>query len=404
MRIEGTIPFIRQEWRFLLFGLLLSFWSGPGQTYVISVIGGHIRQDFNLSNGEFGAIYTVATLLCAAMLWKGGPLVDRLPLRQFVFKITLIMIAAMLAFGFIQGPITLFFGIIGIRFMGQGMMTHVSLTSMARRYEAERGRAVAIAGLGFPLGEALFPPLIVLALGVVDWRYIWPGMGVLMAITLLPVIPVLIRHTTRQDGPGAKLLVAADKEARHWSRAEVLRDRRFYLLAPTAMAQAAIITGLFFHQVYFISLKGWDFKWWTLCFTVFALASLIGGMVSGFFVDIFRARRIMPFVLLPLMLGLAIFSYSGPQGYAVVVMFVLGLGAGSTSPVLSSLWPELYGTLHLGAIRSVATVVMVFGSALGPVFMGWALDADISLQAIMLASIAIALLSALLAKLALLKT
>jgi len=47
---------------------------------------------------------------------------------------------------------------------------------------------------------------------------------------------------------------------------------------------------------------------------------------------------------------------------------------------------------------------MVFGSALGPVFMGWALDADISLQAIMLASIAIALLSALLAKLALLKT
>ncbi|MEX1034757.1 MAG: hypothetical protein WDZ54_02290 [Sneathiella sp.] len=67
-----------------LFGLLLAFWSGPGQTYVISVIGGHIRSDFSLSNSEFGGIYTVATLVCAALLWKAGLLVDRLPLKSFV--------------------------------------------------------------------------------------------------------------------------------------------------------------------------------------------------------------------------------------------------------------------------------------------------------------------------------
>ena len=402
MRIAGTLPFVRQEWRFLLFGLLLSFWSGPGQTYVISVIGGHIREDFSLSNGQFGSIYTVATLVCAAFLWKAGPLVDRLPLKDFVFKVALIMVAAMFAFGFVQGPVTLFFGIIAVRFMGQGMMTHIALTSMARRYEAERGRAVAIAALGFPLGEALFPPLIVLALGIVDWRFIWPGMAVIAAITMLPALPKLIGHTALQDGQGAKVLLAADEDAKQWTRSEMLRDKKFYLLAPTAMAQAAIITGLFFHQVYFISLKGWNFEWWSLSFTVFAAASLTGGVASGFFVDMFRARRLVPFVLFPMSLSLMVFAFSESQAFAVVVMFILGFGAGAANPILSSLWPEIYGTRHLGAIRSVATVVMVFGSSLGPVFMGWALDADLSLQIIFLVSVLVAAVSAVLAKIALL--
>jgi MFS family permease len=401
LQVTGTLPFVRQEWRFLLFGSLLAFWSGPGQTFVISVFGGHIREDFALSHGDFGAIYTVATLICAALLWKAGPLVDRLPLRQFVVKIAIAIILAMVAFGFVQGPITLFLGIIAVRFLGQGMMTHVALTSMARRYEAERGRAVAIAALGFPLGEALFPPLIVLAIGVFDWRYVWPAMALFAAVTLLPTIPFLIRHTTHQDGHGVRDLLAFDEDARHWTRAEMLRDRKFYLLAPTAMAQSGIFTGIFFHQVYLVGEKGWDFEWWSLCFTIFAATSIIGGMVSGFLVDIFRARKLVPFVLLPLLLGGLVFAYSGHSVFAAVVMFILGFGAGATNPVLSSLWPELYGTRHLGAIRSVATVVMVFGSALGPVLMGWALDANISLHSIILMSCGIILVSAAMAKMAL---
>jgi len=401
LQATGTLTFVRQEWRFLLFGTLLAFWSGPGQTFVISVVGGQIRKDFVLSHGEFGAIYTLATLICAALLWKAGPLVDSLPLRQFVFKIAIAMILAMVAFGFVQGPVTLFLGIIAVRFLGQGMMTHIAFTSMARRYEAERGRAVAIAALGFPLGEALFPPLIVVAMGIVDWRLIWPAMAVLAAIMLLPSIPYLIRHTSNQDGHGVRDLLADDEDAKHWTRAEMLRDKKFYLLAPTAMAQSGIFTGLFFHQVFLVAEKGWNFEWWSLCFTIFAATSVFGGVASGVLVDKFQARTLVPVVLLPLLAGSLVFSYAEPSIYAAVVMFILGLGAGATNPVLSSLWPELYGTRHLGAIRSVATVVMVFGSALGPVFMGWALDADFTLQNIVLFSICIIIVSSVLAKLAL---
>ena len=123
--------------------------------------------------------------------------------------------------------------------------------------------------------------------------------------------------------------------------------------------------------------------------------------MAGFLVDMFRARRLVPFVLLPMSFGILLFAFFPEQIFAGIVMFFLGVGAGSTNPVLSSLWPELYGTRHLGAIRSVATVVMVFGSALGPVFMGFALDAGASLKAIALISVLIALLSAIMTMIAL---
>lgn len=395
--------FLKQEWRFLAFGLLLAFWSSPGQTFVISLFGGELRQLFDLSHGEFGALYTGATLLSAAVLWKAGPLVDRLPLKKFAFQMALIMVGATALFATIQGPITLLIGIFAVRFMGQGMLNHISVTAMARRYEKERGRAVAIAGLGFPLGEAIFPPIIVLALGFYDWRFIWPAIAIFMAITLLPLISKLITPTQSQDGPGNAPLLALDADARHWTRAQMLRDTRFYLIALTGLIQSALVTGLFFHQVHFISLKGWSFEWWSLSFTIYALSGLLGGLISGVLVDIFSARKVVPYVLIPLACALIIFGYFENSVFAAAVMAVLGFGAGATNPALSSLWPELYGTRHLGAIRSVATVVMVFGSALGPVFMGWALDGSIPYQSIMYTSAAFALICAISAKIGLLK-
>lgn len=397
---QSTISFLRLEWRFLLFGLLLTFWSSPGQTFVISLFGAHIREDFNLSHGEFGTIYTVATLISAALLWKTGPLVDHIPLRKFATMMVIVMIAAIAIFAGIQGPITLLFGILCVRFMGQGMLNHIALTAMARRYNAERGRAISMASLGFILGESLFPPAIVLALSFVDWRLIWPVMALLCATTFLPFIKKLIVHTENQDGPGISTS-EIPPITKHYNRAELLRDKRFYMLTLLPITQAGVITGLFFHQVYLISIKGWSFEWWSICFSIFAAFSLLGGLTAGWMVDRFTARKIAPYSLLFMIAALVMLGHLEHPAFAAVIMAALGVGAGSTTPSQSSMWAELYGTQHLGAIRSVVNVVMVFGSALGPIFMGVAFDLEIPLAIITYSSAALAVIAVLLAYIAL---
>ncbi|NQW00714.1 MAG: MFS transporter [Rhodospirillales bacterium] len=393
-----TIAFMRREWRFLLFGALIIFWTSPGQTFLISLFGDQLRQDFNLSHSEFGGIYTAATLTSAAILWPAGRLVDRLPLAKFVWWTCAAMVAGSLAFSRIEGPITLFLGILVVRFLGQGMMSHIAVTAMARRYVAERGRAIAIAGFGFPIAEGALPPLITIGLTLTSWQNIWIGLAVVAALTLLPTVPFLLKRTSGQDGQGFESLAKTGPAQKQWTRSEMLRDSLFFKIAPQIMAMSAIFTGLIFHQKFIIAtVKEWDFLWWSLGFSLFAVFHVFGSFLAGWLVDRISARRITPFVLLPFAASTLILGFGEHPYWVPVIMCLMGTSAGTTGPTYSSLWAELYGTQHLGAIRAAGAVLSVFGSALGPVVIGWTLDAEVSIATITLTSVLITLLASALA-------
>jgi len=375
-----------------MFGALIMFWTSPGQTYLISLFADQFRHDFSLSHGDFGSLYTLATLSSAAILWPAGRLVDKLRLAKFVWWICVAMVLGTVSMSFVNGPIALFFGILFVRFLGQGMMSHIAVTAMARRYVGERGRAIAIAGFGFPIGEGIFPPLITIGLTITSWQNIWIGMGVAAAIMLLPTVPFLLKRTTGQDGRGQNTVAAPNQSQKQWTRSEMLRDRKFFMIAPLIMTMSALFTGIIFHQKYIVvSLKEWDFFWWSICFSGFAASQIIGSFSAGWLVDRISARRIAPFVLLPFAGSLAILGLSEGDYWALGVLALMGLSAGSSNPTFSSLWAELYGTEHLGAIRAAGAVLSVFASALGPVFVGWALDEDVSLMTISSISVAITL-------------
>jgi MFS family permease len=62
---------------------------------------------------------------------------------------------------------------------------------------------------------------------------------------------------------------------------------------------------------------------------------------------------------------------------AFVFMGLLGISSGFTAAMSGALWPELYGSRHIGAIRSVAFALMVFSSAAGPGLVGVLIDAGV---------------------------
>lgn len=55
----------------------------------------------------------------------------------------------------------------------------------------------------------------------------------------------------------------------------------------------------------------------------------------------------------------------------------MGTAFGFYASAFGAIWPELYGTRHLGAIKSVVTSIMVFSTALGPGLSGWLIDRGI---------------------------
>ncbi len=108
----------------------MTFWSSPGQTFFISLFSGEIRAELNLSDGEFGGIYSMATLLSAIIMVWSGALVDRVDLKKFSIIAVLGLGIGCGLMSVSVGIITLFIGVFMLRQMGQGLMFIISTTAV----------------------------------------------------------------------------------------------------------------------------------------------------------------------------------------------------------------------------------------------------------------------------------
>ena len=79
----GYFSFIRAEYRFLLFGFFMMGLSNFGQTFFIALYSAHFREAFDLTNTQFGGIYSAVTLASAICLLYSGKLIDRWRLPRF---------------------------------------------------------------------------------------------------------------------------------------------------------------------------------------------------------------------------------------------------------------------------------------------------------------------------------
>ena len=78
--------------------------------------------------------------------------------------------------------------------MGQGMSTHLAHVAMSKWFSRYRGRALAIANLGYSLGESFLPMFFVGFLLVLPWRSIW-----LFSAVFPVVVAVAIYFTLRDE-------------------------------------------------------------------------------------------------------------------------------------------------------------------------------------------------------------
>ena len=388
-----ALSFLRSNGRWLAAGFLLALSSSFGQTFFISLFSGQLRAELGLSHGQFGGIYTAATLGSAATLVWLGRLADRMPVAR-IGVLTLCGLAlTALAMAGVGSAFFLLVVLYGLRLFGQGMLYHISMTAMARWFTAYRGRAISIAALGMPAGETVFPILAVALVAALGWRQAWIAASLSLLLFAVPIILWLLRGKLRPSEDGFSS--AHDRRRvgtrRHWSRAEVLRDSTFYALMPGILAPSFIMTGIFFHQVHLVETKAWTLAWFAASYSIYAASTLVVSLLAGWAVDNWGAARLLPFYLLPMSAGVLVLAFVDAPAAMAAFMLLAGCTAGAASTVLGALWVELYGTQHLGGIRALITAGMVFSSALAPGMMGWLIDLGVSLEAQFLGMIAYAL-------------
>lgn len=364
--------------RWLLGGLILTFFSSFGQTYFIALFSSEIRATFSLSHGEFGGIYMAGTLVSAATLVWLGRVVDIYSVSKVAFWVCIALSLACAAMSVVSSVWMLVLVVFGLRLFGQGMMSHIAMVAMGRWYSAERGRAVSITSMGYQIGSGIFPFVMVSLIGLIGWRQSWALAAGLMIFVALPSIYLLMQ---KERIPRGQITEAEDSGIqKQWTHAEVLADPLFWIMLTGVVAPSFIGTSVFFHQVHIGEIKGWSRELIASSLAVAAMATIVFSLISGWLIDRYSARQMLPLFLLPL--GIANVMLGWLDGAAVIIIFMLlhGVSQGISNTLFGALWPEVYGTRHLGAVRSLIMAAMVIGSALGPGVTGWLIDTGVGFE------------------------
>ena len=338
------IDIVKSNFKIIIFGFIFTFFSSIGQSFFIGLFNSNIRDELNITHGEFGTIYGIATLCSSiALIWLGKK-IDDLKLVNYSILVVVFLSFAALFFSLISGIFFLFFGIFFLRLSGQGLMAHTASTAISRYFEKRRGKALSYIWFGMSLGEFLLPILVVYLLSFIYWRDLWLQISVFIVIAL-PIfsffmvkdISIFSREKESENNKDKFSLVKS------WTRKEVLKDFKFYTMLPCILAPAFIITGIVINQSFIIESKSWGNYTLAKAFMVYAILTVITLFISGILVDKFTSKKLLLYLNLPMLLSLLTLILFNHPISAFIFMGLLGISNGLTNVILTSLWAEIYG-------------------------------------------------------------
>ena len=373
----------------LIFGIIFTFFSSFGQSFFLGLFNPSIRNELNITHGQFGTIYAGATICSSLLLIWFGKKIDDFRLFNYSIIVVSILFFSSFFFSLINSIYFLAVAIFLMRFSGQGLMSHTSSTTISRYFNKRRGRALSSIWFGLSSAEFILPILIIFFLTIFSWRIIWQFISLIILIVLPIVVFYTIKNITidSRESLGLEKNKKKLKDIKSWKRSEVLKDFRFYIISLNMLAMPWIATGVFIYQSFIAESKLWDIYIIPKSYMFYSITSIITLITSGFLVDKFTSRKLIPFMNLPLLFGLLVLYFYDFSYSAYIFFGFVGISNGLANILGSSTWAEIYGVRYIGSIKALTTAFMVFATAFGTALFGFLIDTGFTIEHIALVSI-----------------
>lgn len=373
-------------WFIVFIGGLGMFFSGPGQTYFISVFIDQYINDFGWSRSQVSTIYSAATLVSAVCMFFMGRLIDRFGHRHMIVLVSIMLALACFINSFVTNLTLLFLGILMLRLFGQGSMTLIPNTLIPQWFMAKRGQALSYMAIGGFASSALFPPLNVWLVNEIGWENTWILWGATILVFFTPLAYFLVRNKPEQVGLELDGFVTAkttvhNKDSKSkginesdWTFNEAIRTKTFWLILSCVGIPALVNTAITFHLISIFEQNDLGMEVAAMVLGGMALVGFPVTLVAGRVLDRVNVNIILAGIFASEIVLLLMLQITNTWVMAVLFALVWGASNGFERIALSYVWPSYFGRTALGSIQGLSTSVMVFGSAIGPLPFGIAFD------------------------------
>ena len=370
----------------MVVGTIGAIASVPGQTAGVSVFTDDLISTTGLTRLQVAIAYLIGTGSSGLLLGAGGRAIDRYGSHVVAFAATLGLAATLLGLS-VVGPMSTAVGVVVmsvgfgcLRFSGQGLLTLASRTMIAQWFDRRRGVVTALSSAFVSFSFAAAPALLLALIDVDGFRTAWRILAVVLVVVVGSIIVAFYRvspeaagieidgrgrtaipdHGDGEEHAGSRAVpvIGTDRDA---TRAEALRDIRFWALTIPVAALASTSTAITFHIVDLGVELGLTDDEIVRIFVPIAFVSVPVTLSTGWLID-----RVTPLVIAAAMALAQLVMYPmvgllDTRWGAIVAVVTWGASQGCFSALTSAAIPKVFGRRHLGAIAGAQMSAMVIG-------------------------------------------
>jgi len=395
----NSIPFAPARWPFfygwniLLWGIIGMLLSAPGQTTGVSAFTEPLLGALNISRLQLTLAYMIGTICSSFVLTPAGKLFDQLGARWmgaascFMLGVVLMIlsradhIAAAVGILLPQHIATLttmtvlFFL---LRLSGQGILTLCSRNMVMKWFNRRRGLASGVTGVAIGYGFANTPRIFHWLIEQYDWNGTWFAVSILWIFIFTPLVLIFFRDNPEDCGliPDGKTFEKAEHKSltihHQFTLPEARRSLTFWVFGLALALQSLYITAITFHIESIFTEAGMDGSRGFAMFPAAALVGIAAALIGGWLSNRIALRHFYKLFLLGIVGSMTGFIFLSPKWIPLITV-CFGLSNGLFGLLIGITWPKYFGREHLGAISGLNMAMLVFGSAIGPIFLSLSL-------------------------------
>jgi MFS family permease len=338
-----------------------------------------VSAELKLSRADMNTGLILINLGAAALAPFIGRLLDWFPVRRVMTFCALVFGASLTTLG-LSHSLWLSAAVLAVAaptaYLGAGSLSATVI--LARWFTANRGRAMALAGLGIFLGPLLLAPAVGFMIETWGWRTSLLVTGAVLTALLLP-LGFVIRERPGADDiePSARAVApaaAGGDAARPLTASEILRRPAFWTVALSVSLSMGVAQTLIVTLVPLARQSGLTMMQATSLISTMGVGAIVTTLLLAVIAD--RIDRVLILAMLFILGALVNAALLSGEGYPLLLACAAVLGAitGMVTPVFYALLADIFGTTSFGTVRGLSFFVLAAVAMVGIRFAGEVFD------------------------------
>ncbi len=369
--------------------LTMNLAASPLNAAVFSFFVTPMSDELGWSRSDLSWGYTTRLIVSGVAAPFVGALLDRIGSRVLGTLAGLIAGACVLGLAGVHSLIVFYalFAISGIAGFGAPGGQLITTVPIAKWFHTNRGRALAIATIGMPLGTSIFLPIVEALIDNLGWREAWLVSGVMVITVLAVPCAIFMRkdpesmdlHPDGADHPPVYTALessASTATSENWTAAQAIRSPTMWMIVAAMMLLGAVLPGTVLYRTAYWQDVGLSTGVIALATALDPLMVSVSALYCGFLADRIQTRYLAFFGLT--IAGCSMLAMILAQDSVVYLLaynMIWGIGMGANVTVQNIIWPNYFGRQFVGTIRGIVFPISVIASAASAPLFAALLDA-----------------------------